>query len=656
MPDASTTNAYTLEDARAVLRDTWGYPDFRPGQDEIIEAVSQGRDVLGVLPTGGGKSITYQVPSLLGDGFTMVISPLIALMQDQVAGLKARGIEAAFINSTLSYRQIDQTWTDAEYGRYRLLYVAPERLETDIFKARADRLDVSLLAIDEAHCVSEWGHHFRPAYLEIPEGRKLLGDPPTVAVTATATPFVRKDIIEHLDLHDPLELVHGFDRPNIIWSVFRTESKRQKVRDVLRGVKGSGIVYASTRRGVSNWTNWLRSEGVSAAGYHGGLRSDRRSKIQDDWIEGDTRVIVATNAFGMGIDKPDVRFVIHVDLPASVESYYQEAGRGGRDGQPAYAVLLFQPPDASTQEALIESGHPSGRDVRAVYDAICNAGQVPIGSDPEVPVVVDEDVVMKLTDLSRGKISTAIELLERQEALRTLPRRQHDGLIRFEEPANAIRNYARSLDNQKLADFVHDLLRTVHADAFSSWWRLDLRRLVRRTELDRERVSRGLSYLAERGLLQWHPPGDALRVELLIPRAQKLPVDDRGVQSAKKRAEKRLRYMLRYARSTTCRRRFLRMYFGEPAPEKCGTCDVCMGRHEEVTVTPGDEPVLRGILNEIANGVPRHEWFDGGDGPGPRYQVDRLVDWLVRHDYIHLIDPLDEHYEVKDKANRFIDD
>jgi len=265
MSDASTTDAYALKDARAVLRDTWGYPEFRPGQDEIIEAVLQGRDVLGVLPTGGGKSITYQVPSLLGDGFTMVISPLIALMQDQVSGLKARGIEAAFINSTLSYREIDQAWTDAEYGRYRLLYVAPERLETDMFKARADRLNVSLLAVDEAHCVSEWGHHFRPAYLEIPEGRKLLGDPPTVAVTATATPFVRRDIIEHLDLDDPLELVHGFDRPNIIWSVFRTESKRQKVRDVLRGVQGSGIVYASTRRGVEDWTKWLRREEIGRA-------------------------------------------------------------------------------------------------------------------------------------------------------------------------------------------------------------------------------------------------------------------------------------------------------------------------------------------------------------------------------------------------------
>ncbi|PEN12886.1 RecQ family ATP-dependent DNA helicase [Longibacter salinarum] len=649
MPDS----APSLEDARAILQDTWGYTDFRPGQDEIIEAVLEKRDVLGVLPTGGGKSICYQVPSLLGDGFTMVISPLIALMQDQVAGLKARGIEAAFINSTLSHREIDQRWTDAEHGRYRLLYVAPERLESDMFEARASRLNVSLLAVDEAHCVSEWGHHFRPAYLKIPEGRELLDNPPTIAVTATATPYVRKDVIEHLELDDPLELVHGFDRPNIVWSVFRTESKKQKVSDVLGGVVGSGIVYASTRRGVNTWTRWLEAQGVSAAGYHGGLESSERSRIQDEWVEGATRVIVATNAFGMGIDKSDVRFVVHVDLPDSIEAYYQEAGRGGRDGKPSYAVLLFQPPDAETQEALIESAHPSGKEVRTVYDAICNAGQVPIGSEPDGPVVVNEEVVMKLTDLSRGKIKTSIELLERQDAIRVLPRRRHDGLIRFEEPANALRNYAHQLENRRLATFVQDLLRTVHADAFSGWWRLDLRRLVRRTELERERVSRGLEYLAERGLLTWHPPGDALRVELTIPRAQKLPVDDRGVTTAKKRAAKRLKYMLRYARSSTCRRRFLLTYFGETASETCGTCDVCLGRHEVQPVTPEDEETLRHILKSVAEGEERDSWFDD-PGERVRYQVDRLVDWLVRHDYLSLKDPLDERYVVTEKASRFL--
>ena len=658
----------TLDEAREVMRDRWGYPDFREGQREIIEAVLSGSDVLGVLPTGGGKSLCYQVPSLLSDGFTLVISPLIALMQDQVAGLRARGIEAAFINSTLSRRDVDQTWTDAEHGRYRLLYVAPERLHTDLFKARAERLDVSLLAIDEAHCVSEWGHHFRPDYLTIPEGRERLGNPPTMAVTATATPNVRADVIEHLDLDDPVEIVHGFDRPSLVWSVFRTESKRSKLRDVVDGVDGAGIVYAATRRGVEQWTRWLKREGVEAAGYHGGMPSPRRSTVQDEWIDGTTRVIVATNAFGMGIDKPDVRFVVHVDLPSSIEAYYQEAGRAGRDGDPAFAVLLFQPPDGDTQQALIDASHPTAREVREVYDAICNAGQVPIGSEPDEPLVVDDDVIMKLTDLGRGKVHTAVELLERQEALRVLPRRRHHGLIRFSEPANKIRRYADQLNNHRLAGFVREVLRTVHADAFSDWWPMDLRRLERRTELGRDRISRGLQYLEQHGLLKWRPPGDALRVELTIPRSQKLPVDDRSVQKARRRAERRLAYMIRYARSVTCRRRFLLNYFGEDAPERCGRCDVCMGRHEPQTITPADESTLRHILRQVADDVPRASWFGDEalsdspadaqavrDAAGPNYRIDGLLDWLIREGYLTLDDPLQETYAVTDKAGRFLE-
>ena len=254
-----------LDDARRVMQDRWGYASFRPGQDEIIEAVLERRDVLGVLPTGGGKSLCYQVPALLADGFVLVVSPLISLMQDQVAGLRARGIEAAFINSTLPFHEIDQRWTDAEHGRYDLLYVAPERLQTDLFQARAPRLDVSLLAVDEAHCVSEWGHHFRPAYREISAARDGLGAPPTLAVTATATPDVRRDVVDLLDLDDPAEVVRGFDRPNLVWSVFRTESKRKKLRDVVEAVEGSGIVYTATRRGVETWTEMLRKKEIGRA-------------------------------------------------------------------------------------------------------------------------------------------------------------------------------------------------------------------------------------------------------------------------------------------------------------------------------------------------------------------------------------------------------
>ncbi|MFB3131422.1 MAG: ATP-dependent DNA helicase RecQ, partial [Rhodothermales bacterium] len=343
-----------LEQAQAALRRFWGHPGFRPGQREVIEAVLAGRDVLAILPTGGGKSVCYQVPALLRDGLTLVVSPLIALMQDQVAQLDARGVKAAFINSTLAAREIEQRWTDAEFGRYRLLYVAPERLQSDIFLARAERLNVTLLAVDEAHCISEWGHHFRPSYLQIAQARVHLGDPPTIAVTATATPEVRRDIVEHLALRDPEVIVKGFDRPNLVWSIFRAENKREKVLDVLRGVPGSGLLYAATRRAVEDWAGWLAQQGETVMAYHGGLAHEVREKAQHAWIESRVRLVVATNAFGMGIDKPDVRSVIHLDVPASLEAYYQEAGRAGRDGHPADCILLWQKRDAGLLAHFVE--------------------------------------------------------------------------------------------------------------------------------------------------------------------------------------------------------------------------------------------------------------------------------------------------------------
>jgi ATP-dependent DNA helicase RecQ len=645
---------HTIEEARATMERHWGYPSFRPGQDEIIEAVLRGRDVLGVLPTGGGKSLCYQVPAVLTEGFVLVISPLIALMQDQVAGLRAHGIEATFINSTLRHHEIDRRLTDAEHGRFDLVYVAPERLTNDLFQARAPRLDVSLMAVDEAHCVSEWGHHFRPDYRHIPEARSLLDDPPTLAVTATATPDVRRDVVTLLDVEDPVEVVRGFDRPNIVWSVFRTDHKRSKVRDVVAAVPGTGILYAATRRAVEQWTAWLQREGHAAAGYHGGMDTEDRTTVQQAWIDDEARIMVATNAFGMGIDKPDVRFVIHVDLPSSLEAYYQEAGRAGRDGDTAYAVLLFQPPDAETQEALIEMAHPSAAEVRAVYDAVCNAGQVPVGSEPDGPVVVNPEVVVKITGLSRGKVRTAVDLLERQDAWTVLPQRKHYGLIRFARPARTVRSYASSVDNRALGRFVRTLLRTVHADAFGDWWRIDLRLLERRTDLERERLLRGLQYLATRDLIDWRPPGTALEINLAFPRAQKLPVDGHVVQSARQRAETRLRYMLRYARSVTCRRQALLTYFGEASPEQCGSCDVCLGRHRLDAITPADEPVLRQILRAINAGRPRAEWVDATDRP--RYRVEQLLAWLVEEGYVESDDPLSGMYSVTDKATPFLNE
>jgi ATP-dependent DNA helicase RecQ len=639
-----------LSAARRLLRRRWGHESFRPGQGEIIEAVLGGRDVLGVLPTGGGKSVCYQLPALLLDGVALVVSPLISLMQDQVEGLREHGVDATFINSTIPKYEVEQRWTDAEHGRYDLLYLAPERLDTDVFRARAGRLDVSLLAVDEAHCVSEWGHHFRPDYLAIAEARAQLGDPPTIAVTATATPAVRRDVLRLLEIPEAEEVVRGFDRPNIVWSVFRTEKKWAKLRDVVENVAGSGIVYAATRRGTERWARRLRGVDVSAAAYHGQMDGSARQARQRAWLEDEVRVMVATNAFGMGIDKPDVRFVVHADVPASLEAYYQEAGRAGRDGERAYAVLLFREPDARTQESLIEAAHPTPKEVRVVYDAVCNVGQVPVGSEPDGPLVVDRTVVQKITGFARSKVRTAVELLDRQGAWRRIPRRAHYGLIRFERGAGDVRRYADGLDNRALGAFVRTLLRLVHADAFSEWWPLDVRRATERLGLPRGRLDRGLQYLEERGLLRWRPPGDALQVELAFPRAQKLPVEDQGVQQARERAETRLRYMLRYARSVRCRRHVLLTYFGEASPQRCGACDVCLGRHEPDAVTPDQEPLLRAILERVRDGVPRRDWFEDADVA--RHEVDGLVNWLVERDYLTLDAPLEGRFALTDEGRR----
>lgn len=632
-----------MDEARAVLKQVWGYDAFRPGQDEVVEACLAGRDVLAVLPTGGGKSICYQVPALLRDGLTIVVSPLIALMLDQVAGLRARGVAATFINSTLSHREVEQRWTDAEFGRYRILYLAPERLSSEAFRLRAPRLDITCVAVDEAHCISEWGHHFRPEYRQIADALEVVARPQVVAVTATATPQVRADIADQLRLKEPSVTVRGFDRPNIVWSVFQTSDRRGQVKRVLEGVPGSGILYAATRRTVEDWASWLEGEGVAAAAYHGGMSSDLRERVQGKWISGDIRVITATNAFGMGIDKPDVRFVVHDGIPASLEAYYQEAGRAGRDGARSYAVLLYQQPDRQVQQALIDSAHPSRDQIRTVYDTVTSLAQVAVGSHPEDPLVVDIRQVQQVTGLPDSLIGTSVDFLERQGIWSNLYASEHRGYIRFTTGPEAVRTYARN-QRPRLAEFIEGILRAVDASAYSTWYPLDLRVVARRLSMDRQRVSKGLRFLAEHGYLRWCAPGASLLLQMQEPRVARVQVDVEALKRSRRNAEHKLDEMVQYAETHVCRRRYLLDYFGENAAPQCGQCDVCLGRHEVEPVSPTDEAALRKLLEAIYSGRRPRQLVSAG--VMREEDLVRLLDWLERERMIDEAPLADNGYTV----------
>lgn len=641
------------EQALSTLQKFWGYDQFRDGQWEIIAQVLAGKDVLAILPTGGGKSLCYQVPALMKDGVTLVISPLIALMQDQVQRLEKLGVKAAYINSTLNASQIDQRWTDIEHGRYDLVYIAPERLKSEMFLARAERLNISLLAIDEAHCISEWGYDFRPAYLEIAEVRSLLPEIPVLALTATATPPVRDDIRVHLKLRQPFELVNGFNRPNLTWSIFQIENKRRKVEDVLKGVAGSGVIYAATRSGVENWQQWLEAKGIAASAYHGGMAAGERERSAASWLSGETRVMVATNAFGMGIDKPDVRFVVHVDLPAALESYYQEAGRAGRDGERAHAILLYRIGDEDTQEGLIHESHPDKQKVQGIYDVICQQERIAIGDMPGQPILVRLDEIARRTKSSITAVQVGIELLMRDGHWTSIRGKQYATLIHFTQSAQSIRAYMKRVKNEKIVQFVEALLRTVHADAFKEWWEVDLRLLERKTGMPVQRILDGFAFLQERDLINWVEPGRQIRLMFARPRVKTLRLDTRSRDQAKRRAFSRLKDMLRYTHSVSCRRHFLLKYFGEDSPANCGSCDICLGRHEAIVITPEDEPRFRQILKYIRDDVPKELWFEE-DTASDKLRIPDLVAWLYQEAYLESIDVLDDTYRITDKAEQFL--
>ncbi|HEX9952577.1 MAG TPA: ATP-dependent DNA helicase RecQ [Rubricoccaceae bacterium] len=641
-------------EALGALRRTWRYDAFRPGQAETVAAVLAGRDALSVLPTGGGKSLTYQVPAVLAAprrAVVLVVSPLIALMRDQVDALARRGVAAAMAHAGMSPRDADQLWTDAEFGRYRLVYVTPERLQTDLFRARASRLPVALLAVDEAHCVSEWGHDFRPAYRRIAEARPLLRDAdgrptPVLAVTATATPDVRRDIVEQLGLRDPAVVVRGFDRPNLVWSVTHTADRERRAADLLREAGGAALVYAGTRAATEAWAVRLGRAGLRAEAYHAGLAPAKRDAVQARWIAGETPVLAATSAFGMGIDKPDVRAVVHVALPPTLEAYYQEAGRAGRDGLPAQAALLVAPDDDRTPRSMAETGHPLAPEVQAVYRAAGSLAQLAIGSAPDGPVTLDAARLASVSGLPAPTVRAAVERLA-QAGVWSASEPTSD-LVRVSGGPAALRRFAADAA-PAVAAFVGHVLRVLPAEAFAGWTPLPLAALVKRTDLPEARVLAGLAFLAERALVDLQPAGaGSVRLVWAGPRTDRAPVDARSLDRARARALARLDEVVAYASGVGCRRQHLLAHFGEPAPPRCGRCDVCLGSLRPATVTPRDEPLLLALLGHIGRGDAPGDWLAGT----PATRRDGLLDWLAQEGFVRLDDPLARAWALTPKGQR----
>ncbi len=562
-----------------ILKQYWGFDTFRTMQDEIIDAVLGGKDTLALLPTGGGKSICYQVPALVREGVCIVVSPLIALMKDQVANLRQRGVKADAIFSGMHYREIDRVLDNAVYGNTKLLYLSPERLLTDIVRDRVVKMNVNLLAVDESHCISQWGYDFRPPYLKIAEFRELIPKTPILAVTATATPEVVEDIQEKLEFRKKNLFQKSFHRSNLSYSVLQEANKPTKLVDILTRVRGSGIVYVRNRRKTKEIANYLLKKGISASNYHAGLELGERSKRQDDWINNKIRVMVSTNAFGMGIDKPNVRIVVHMDLPDNLEAYFQEAGRGGRDGKKAFAVLLYNEKDKILLERQFEQSYPELGEVRQVWQALGSYYQLAIGSGLGESYDFDLTVFSKNYQFEIVKTYNCLKLLE-QNGWLTLSEAVHlPPTIKFIMDKESLYEY--QIKNKRLDVLIRKILQT-HQGGYNAL--ITLRRfseLAYALKITPVQLHTILQNLDQEKVLEYTPQKDKPQLTFLKEKvsAENLDFDKKMYDFRYNRQRERIDKSIAYAEFPLCRSEQLLKYFGENEVEKCGICDICTGRN-----------------------------------------------------------------------------
>lgn len=591
-----------MNQATSFIKRVFGFDAFRPGQEDIVAAVLEGSDLLAIMPTGGGKSLCYQVPAFVQPGMTLVISPLIALMKDQVDTLRVLDVPAGCIHSLMSLKEQEDTLVKVSEARIKLLYVSPERLRNRQFLETLTRQNVTLVAVDEAHCISQWGHDFRPDYLRIREALETLGRPQTMALTATAPERVRTDIIDQLDLRTPRIFIAGFDRPNLYWEVAALENGKEKLEIIHRQVKGlpsgAAIIYAGTRKKVEQITDSLQAHGIMALGYHAGMEREQRLAVQDSFMEGRSNVAVATNAFGMGIDRSDIRMVIHHTFPGSIEAYYQESGRAGRDGDPATCLLLYSPDDRHLQEFFIETRFPGERTIWEVYNRLLGKGEEVIW------ITYQEIGTMGEEKIPAMAVGSCLKILEEAGALKRLNRYDNQAeLFLYKDTKTLLETLPPRARNRKA--ILAYLESTYGVPEIEEGIRFLPEDMAQRAGLTVEVLRRTLNEMESLSQLCFIPPfrGRGVRI-LRRMKPRDLSIDFEALRIRKAYELTRLDRVMAYAGGKQCRRKFLLEYFGERrGKEHCGACDICSSLDESAKPAdrPMDDPHLEAkILSAVA--------------------------------------------------------
>ena len=592
--------------AQQILKQYWGYDTFRPLQEDIITAVMDGKDALALLPTGGGKSVCFQVPAMAKDGICLVVSPLIALIKDQVEQLKRKGIPALAVYSGMSFLEVKKTLQNAAYGNFKFLYVSPERLETRLFLDFMPSMNINLLAVDEAHCVSQWGYDFRPPYLRIANLRELLPGVPVLALTASATKAVQDDICDKLLFGKTQQrFQQSFERPNLSYSVFNVASKQNKLLEILKNVPGTAIVYCKSRKHTKEIADLLRMNNINADFYHAGIGNEERSKKQESWIANKTRVIVCTNAFGMGIDKPDVRVVVHYDVPDCLENYYQEAGRAGRDGRRSYAVLLYsnkELDDLSKQGGL---RYPKEADIKIIYTALMNHLQIAAGSGEGVNYDFDLSVFAKAFKQNILAVTYAVKALEQEDVISFNEMVFKPSSVLITANRNDIEEFEKT--HPETEPVIKGLLRSYEGifDFPATIYESQLAKFIQK---DINSVKKDLQLLNNHGIIAYAPQKDNPQLTLLQNRmyADNYSINMSNYLKRKKNFEARVAAILHYINNTTsCRGKLIAHYFNADTNKACGICDNCINEKDLILSTEEFTAIAAGIMDLIqSNALP----------------------------------------------------